>query len=94
MDTLQRAMRRQWTIWKRPLAPLVKLKTDVTSVGNPGISGSRRILRDYNSKFIISYSKFLGSQTFVFAEAIAFLLGIRLAREMGTLLLWIEFDSL
>lgn len=84
----------QWIIWKRPLAPWVKLNIDGASKDNPRISGSRGILLDCNSKFIVVYREFLSIQTFVIAEAMAFLLGIKLAGDMGNMLLWIESDSL
>src|SRR4051812_26722975 len=52
-----------------------KLNTDGASRGNPSEAGAAGILRISNGCFLFAFSKYLGNQSSIFAEAYAILLG-------------------
>lgn len=72
----------------------MKLNTNGASKGSLGESEAGGILCDCNSQFILAFARYLGTQTSVFAEPMAILLGLRFAKDLGFYLLRIEIGSL
>lgn len=71
----------------------IKLNSDGASKVSPGMAGVRGVLRNSNT-FIQGYAFFIDIKSSVFAEAMAFLVGIQHASKISTTNLWIELDSL
>ena len=46
--------------WQVPLDPYIKLNTNSSAIGNPGLAGARGLLRDGLGEWIIGFSLHLG----------------------------------
>lgn len=83
-----------YVAWKAPPHGAVKLNTDGSSHGNPGMAGAGGLLRDHLGRFIAGFSANIGISTGVTAECRALELGLELAWNMGFRRILIEVDLL
>ena len=81
----------RWITWAMPPSGNVKLNIDGSSLGNPGPSGARGVLRDSDGNVLSSFSLFLGSRTNMEAEALALLDGMQITAGFHEL--QVEMDS-
>ncbi|XP_071909759.1 uncharacterized protein [Coffea arabica] len=80
-----------WVTWTRLPLGYVMLNIDGSSLGNPGHSGAKGILRDPEGHILSAFSLFLGPMTNMEAEALALLEGMRASVDIPYL--HIEMDS-
>ena len=76
-----------------PLIPYLKLNTDRRALGNPGLAGARRVLRDHKGQWISGFSLRGGFATNNMAELAAVRQGLEMAWNKGYKLLHLELDS-
>uniref|UniRef100_A0A2N9GQQ4 RNase H type-1 domain-containing protein n=1 Tax=Fagus sylvatica TaxID=28930 RepID=A0A2N9GQQ4_FAGSY len=80
--------------WVSPPLGWFKLNTDGSSLGNPGLAGSGRVIRNHVGDWVGGFSRAIGVTTSVQAELRALKDGLNLAIDLGILHLEIEMDSL
>src|SRR4051812_39435653 len=80
-------------MWKRPSPNVIKLNVDGASKNNPGEAGIGGIFRDFFGNLIMGFASYLGTASFILAEAKALWLGLFFAQQLGFNSLWIESDS-
>ncbi|KAK3225980.1 hypothetical protein Dsin_005842 [Dipteronia sinensis] len=79
--------------WVPPLAPWIKVNTDGSSKGNPGLGSCSGVYRDSSARFIGIFGAPLGICYSFFAEMKDALLAINFAFRYGWRWLWLETDS-
>ena len=79
--------------WHPPPYPYFKLNTDGSALGNPGLAGAGRVLRDYRGRWIAGFSLHVGLTTNNMAELAAVRQGLEMAWNMGFKFLHLELDS-
>lgn len=79
--------------WSKPQYPAIKLNTDGSSIGNPGLSGSGGIFRDFLGNWVLGYARNVGLSSPLAAEIWAIRDGLVLAIQRGFQNLIVESDS-
>ncbi|KAG9446327.1 hypothetical protein H6P81_012455 [Aristolochia fimbriata] len=79
--------------WQAPRPGRIKLNTDRSSMGNPGLAGIDGLFCDHNGNILLTYCGPIGIADSTEAETRAILEGIRLFRSHLTGMLEIEGDS-
>ncbi|GLU17301.1 hypothetical protein SLE2022_336770 [Rubroshorea leprosula] len=79
--------------WSKPHFPTIKLNTDGSSIGNPGLSGSGGIFRDSLGNWVLGYARNIGFSSPLAAELWAIRDGLVLAIQRGFHNLIVESDS-
>ncbi|KAH0702465.1 hypothetical protein KY285_016743 [Solanum tuberosum] len=69
-----------------------KLNSDGSSIGNPGRSGTRGVIRDHNGDWIVGYMGNLHMSNNVKAELTALMQGLKIALVRGLLPLEVNID--
>ena len=80
--------------WSSPPLGWFKLNTDGASLGNPGLAGSGRVIRNHIGDWVGGFSRAIGITTSVQTELRALKDGLNLAIDLGISNLEIEMDSL
>ncbi|KAF7814031.1 cytochrome P450 71A1-like [Senna tora] len=78
--------------WSKPKQGMIKLNTDGSSFGNPGMAGYGGIFRNEDGGWLCGYSGFIGIRTSMFAELTAIKHGLNLAINKGFLKLEVDSD--
>ena len=73
--------------------PFIKINTDGSALGNPGIAGAGGILRDHLGQWISGFSLHVGLATNNMVELAAFRQGLAMAWTMGFKFIYLELDS-
>ena len=76
-----------------PQFPYLKLNTDRSALGNPGLAGAGGVLRDHKGQWISGFSLRGGFATNNMAELAAVRQGLEMAWNKGYKLLHLELDS-
>ncbi|XP_035546201.1 ribonuclease H-like [Juglans regia] len=79
--------------WSKPLLGRVKLNTDGSCLGNPGMSGAGGVIRDMQGSVLLVFSMNLGYGDGTKAELRVLLEGIKRCKELNLSALDIEVDS-
>ncbi|GLU15130.1 hypothetical protein SLE2022_316500 [Rubroshorea leprosula] len=79
--------------WSKPHFPTIKLNSDGSSIGNPGLSGSGGIFRDSLGNWVLGYARNIGFSSPLAAELWAIRDGLVLAIQRGFHNLIVESDS-
>ena len=79
--------------WIVPSEPFIKLNTDGSSLGNPGLAGARGILRDFSGNWASGFSLRLGLASNNIAKLWAIRQGPMLAWDLGFKCIQLETDS-
>ncbi|KAF5470444.1 hypothetical protein F2P56_010958 [Juglans regia] len=78
--------------WNRPSTGWVKLKTDGSSLGNPGASRIGGIIRNNHGKLIHAFSSFIGIGSNNRAELLSLLHGLQVCKSLSLNFVHIELD--
>ena len=76
-----------------PPPPYLKLNTNGSALGNPGLVGAGGVLRDHRGRWISGFSFRGGLATNNMAELAAVRQGLEMAWNMGYKFLQLELDS-
>ena len=76
-----------------PPYPYLKLNTNGSALGNPGLAGVGRVLRDHWGWWISGFSLHVGLATNNMVELAVVKQGLKMAWNMGFKYLQIELDS-
>ncbi|KAK3211541.1 hypothetical protein Dsin_016247 [Dipteronia sinensis] len=79
--------------WVPPLAPWIKVNTDGSSKGNPGLGSCSSVYRDSSARFIGAFGAPLGICDSFFVKMKVALLAINFALRYGWRWIWLETDS-
>lgn len=79
--------------WSSPSVGYVKLNTNESLQGNPGLSGGGGILWDSNGDVLFVFSKFYGNLSALLVEARALCTGLEICALMGESRVMVEVDS-
>ena len=79
--------------WIVPSEPFIKLNTDGSSLGNPGLAGARGILRDFSGNWVSGFSLRLGLASNNIAKLWAIRQGPMLAWDLDFKFNQLETDS-
>ena len=73
--------------------PYIKLNTDGSAIGNPGLAGAGGVLRDHRGQWITGFSLCGGFASNNMAELAVVRQGLEIAWNKGYRLLHLELDS-
>ena len=76
-----------------PPNPFIKINTNGSALGNPGIAGAGGILRNHLGQWISGFSLHVGLATNNMAELFAVRQGLAMAWSLGFKFIYLEFDS-
>ena len=76
-----------------PPNPFIKINTNGSALGNPGIAGARGILRDHLGQWISGFSLHVGLATNNMVELAVVRQGLAMTRTMGFKYNHLELDS-
>ena len=79
---------------KMPSAPYIKLNTDGSAIGNPGLASTGGILRNHMGNWLAGFSLHLGIASNNMAELATVRQGLILAWDMGFKFIQLELDSI
>ena len=79
--------------WIVPSEPFIKLNTDGSSLGNPGLAGARGIFRDFSGNWVSGFSLRLGLASNNIAKLWAIRQGPMLAWDLDFKFNQLETDS-
>ncbi|GKV06468.1 hypothetical protein SLEP1_g18364 [Rubroshorea leprosula] len=79
--------------WVPPSSGFVKLNSDGSALGNPGMAGAGGLLRDHLGRWIIGFSRNIGWTTSIAAELWAIRDGLEVAISKGLSKIIVEIDS-
>jgi len=79
--------------WSKPAQGRVKLNTDGSSLGNPGVSGAGGVIRDMQGALLLAFSKNLGYGNSTYAELRALMEGVKHCKNMNFGVIDSEMDS-
>jgi len=80
--------------WTVPAEPFIKLNTNGSSIGNPGMAGAGSLLRDSSRSCISGFSLNMGITSNNVAELGAVRQGLKLAWDLGFEFIHLEIDSM
>lgn len=79
--------------WEKPQEGWMKLNTDGSSVGNPGLVGCGGIVRDNHGRWISGFSRHIETTNSFVAELWGFRDGLMLCSNLNILSLVVELDA-
>ena len=79
--------------WEKPCNRWLKLNTDGSSLGNPGLASGGGLLRDENGSWIGGFSRRIGIANSFTAELWALRDGLLLCRQLNVQAVAIELDA-
>ena len=79
--------------WERPNQGWMKLNTDSSSLGNPGIAGGGGVVRNEHGKWIVGFLRKIGRTTSYVAEQWALRDGLNLCLAKDFLVVEVELDA-
>ena len=79
--------------WRPPMHMWIKINTDGSSKGNPGLSGYGCVARDYKGNVMASIYGPIGNCTALEAEMVGVIMAVKIATHKGWPLVWLECDS-
>ncbi|GLT63476.1 hypothetical protein SLA2020_360390 [Shorea laevis] len=79
--------------WSPPPSGFVKLNSDGSALGNPGMAGAGGLLRDHFGRWIVGFSRNIGWTTSIAAELWAIRDGLEVAISKGFSKIIVETDS-
>ena len=78
--------------WDKPCCGWLKLNTDGSSMGNPGLAGGGGLLRDANGNWMGGFARRIGTTNSFTAELWALRDGLLLCQQMNVQAVIIELD--
>ena len=84
----------QFIRWQFPPDPFIKLNTDGSAIGNPGLAGAECLLRNSSGEWISGFSLHLGLTSNNMAELAVVRQDLILAWDMGFKFIHLELDSM
>uniref|UniRef100_A0A2N9EFE1 Reverse transcriptase domain-containing protein n=1 Tax=Fagus sylvatica TaxID=28930 RepID=A0A2N9EFE1_FAGSY len=79
--------------WKPPPSGFLKLNTDGSALGNPGLASVGGLIRDSNGNWVRGFSRFIGTTNSFAAELWGLRDGLELARKLDIAKLIVEVDA-
>ncbi|KAL0014756.1 hypothetical protein SO802_001825 [Lithocarpus litseifolius] len=81
------------TRWERPTSGWVKLNTDGSSLGNPGLAGSGGVIRDEEGNWLMGFARNIGITTSFQVELWGLRDGLNLCVERNFSAVEVELDA-
>ena len=79
--------------WSKPASGWVKLNTDGSSLGNPGLAGGGDLIRDKEGKWITGFARKIGKTTSFIAELWALCDGLNMCINHSFAAVEVELDA-
>ena len=79
--------------WKPPSSGFLKLNTDGSALGNPGLTSAGGLIRDSNGNWVRGFSRFIGTTNSFAAELWGLRDGLELAQKLDMAKLIVEVDA-
>ncbi|KAF5465134.1 hypothetical protein F2P56_015165, partial [Juglans regia] len=79
--------------WSKPEQGCVKLNTDGSSLGNPGVAGAGGVIWDMHGNMLLAFSKNIGYGTSNYAELRALVEGVKHCKNLNFTAVDVEMDS-
>lgn len=79
--------------WDKPAVGWMKLNTDGSSLGNPGLAGGGGVIRDWTGRWIVGFSRNIGIASSLMAEPWAIQYGLMPCVERNLDMVEIEMDA-
>ena len=79
--------------WSKPVSGWVKLTTDGSSLGNPGLAGGRALIRDKAGNWVMGFARKIGKTTSFIVELWALHDGLILCHNRNFATVEVEIDA-